>query len=269
MRQQKLTCQSCGKEWLRETKRGPKPTSCPECKAEARRLYRLAHPRSHTIERDCASCGKRLETQAKQRRGPARLYCLECRPMGGDRLRLRSDDPGSTHRITCLSCGKRLPHPSRKHRFCDRNCSNQHRWKQRRKFPRSSQCQWCSGAYEQQRSNHIHCSASCYQAQYREENPEKFGYSDAKRAADQRRRARRRQAPNEKVIARQVFERDSWICGVCGDPVDQDLSYPHQLSASLDHIVPLAAGGHHTYANTQLSHLTCNIKKGDSVRPRG
>jgi 5-methylcytosine-specific restriction endonuclease McrA len=62
-----------------------------------------------------------------------------------------------------------------------------------------------------------------------------------------------------------IFERDGWKCGLCGDPVDSDLSYPHPQSASLDHIVPISRGGPHTYDNVQCAHLSCNRDKSDSV----
>ncbi|MCK4625025.1 MAG: HNH endonuclease [Phycisphaerae bacterium] len=42
---------------------------------------------------------------------------------------------------------------------------------------------------------------------------------------------------------------------------DEALKYPHRRSASLDHIVPISQGGHHTRKNVQLAHLGCNIQK--------
>lgn len=60
----------------------------------------------------------------------------------------------------------------------------------------------------------------------------------------------------------EVFERDNWTCGICDEPVDQDIKWPDPRSVSLDHIVPLALGGAHSRANTQCSHLTCNVRKG-------
>lgn len=65
-----------------------------------------------------------------------------------------------------------------------------------------------------------------------------------------------------------VFERDGWVCGLCGGPVSPDVVYPDPLSASLDHVVPLSRGGAHSLDNSQLAHLACNVRKGareDSV----
>lgn len=63
------------------------------------------------------------------------------------------------------------------------------------------------------------------------------------------------------VDRRRVFNRDRWRCGICRNPVDKRLKYPHPRSASLDHIVPMSKGGGHTYLNTQCAHLDCNLRK--------
>jgi 5-methylcytosine-specific restriction endonuclease McrA len=34
------------------------------------------------------------------------------------------------------------------------------------------------------------------------------------------------------------------------------------MSPTLDHVVPLVAGGLHDPANVRLAHLTCNSRKG-------
>ncbi|QDH93339.1 HNH endonuclease [Gordonia phage Thimann] len=69
----------------------------------------------------------------------------------------------------------------------------------------------------------------------------------------------------EHVVRARVYERDGWECGICHTPVDHDLEYPHPESASLDHIHPMSLGGAHSYANTQLAHLRCNIVKANRV----
>ena len=66
----------------------------------------------------------------------------------------------------------------------------------------------------------------------------------------------------ERIDPLEVFVEDGWICQICGDAVDEGRSHPDPFSASLDHTVPLAAGGRHTRANVQLAHLQCNIRKG-------
>lgn len=62
-----------------------------------------------------------------------------------------------------------------------------------------------------------------------------------------------------------VFERDTWTCGICREPVAKDASPFDPLSATVDHIVPLSRGGEHTLANAQCAHLRCNSIKRDAL----
>jgi 5-methylcytosine-specific restriction endonuclease McrA len=55
-----------------------------------------------------------------------------------------------------------------------------------------------------------------------------------------------------------LYKRDGGICGICLKPCTRN-------QASRDHIVPLARGGLHEYANVRLSHKRCNNYKGDKL----
>lgn len=56
------------------------------------------------------------------------------------------------------------------------------------------------------------------------------------------------------------------VCGICGKPVDFGYRYPHPLSACVDHIIPVAKGGHPSdIDNMQLAHWTCNRQKSDKL----
>ena len=55
-------------------------------------------------------------------------------------------------------------------------------------------------------------------------------------------------------------------CGICGKPVNKKLKYPDPLSATIDHIIPIAKNGHPSdLSNLQLSHFSCNRQKSDKV----
>jgi 5-methylcytosine-specific restriction endonuclease McrA len=69
------------------------------------------------------------------------------------------------------------------------------------------------------------------------------------------------------ITRRAVCERDGWVCGICGGPVDPDLKFPDVMSASLDHVIPMARGGGHVWGNVQCAHFLCNSIKSD--RPEG
>lgn len=54
------------------------------------------------------------------------------------------------------------------------------------------------------------------------------------------------------------------VCGICGREVDFSQKYPHPLSPCIDHIIPIARGGHPSdIDNLQLAHWTCNRQKAD------
>lgn len=55
-------------------------------------------------------------------------------------------------------------------------------------------------------------------------------------------------------------------CGICGKPVDFSYTYPHPLSPTVDHIIPVSKGGHPTdLDNLQLAHRCCNRAKSDRL----
>lgn len=60
------------------------------------------------------------------------------------------------------------------------------------------------------------------------------------------------------------------ICGICGKPVDFTLKYPHPMSATIDHIIPVngpgGLRGHPSdISNLQLAHFSCNRQKSDKI----
>jgi 5-methylcytosine-specific restriction endonuclease McrA len=69
----------------------------------------------------------------------------------------------------------------------------------------------------------------------------------------------------ESINKRRVFERDKWQCQLCGCKVKRTAQW-HPRQATIDHIVPLALGGEHKYANVQTACMECNSKKGATVQ---
>jgi len=83
------------------------------------------------------------------------------------------------------------------------------------------------------------------------------------RAGKDRLRPAKARGDYEKIDRTKVFERDGWRCGICCGTIDPQLSHPHQMCGSIDHVIPLSRGGSHTYANVQAAHLRCNSIKSD------
>lgn len=77
------------------------------------------------------------------------------------------------------------------------------------------------------------------------------------------RRARMRSNVCQSIDPFQIFERDGWKCHLCGVGTPQRLRGTHADRApELDHILPLAAGGDHTFDNVACACRKCNQAKG-------
>lgn len=82
-----------------------------------------------------------------------------------------------------------------------------------------------------------------------------------------------RNRPDKDGTHRLAFERNKkkiyatqTVCGICGLPVEFGFKYPHPLSACIDHIIPVAKGGHPSdLDNLQLAHWSCNRQKSDKL----
>ena len=123
-------------------------------------------------------------------------------------------------------------------------------------------CPQCSISFMPTRRAQVNCSNKCAQRAYKKASRKPEPWDERRKANYQKRRARKLQLPADSIRPLDVFERDAWICGLCGDPVPEGVAWPDPLSASLDHVVPLSRGGHHVLENVQLAHLSCNVQKG-------
>lgn len=88
-------------------------------------------------------------------------------------------------------------------------------------------------------------------------------YKQRERArANERERLRKARVRKDQFVERVeplvLLERDDGICGIC----DRDLD-PFEFQ--VDHVIPLAKGGEHSYANTQPVHALCNQRKYDKT----
>jgi 5-methylcytosine-specific restriction endonuclease McrA len=100
------------------------------------------------------------------------------------------------------------------------------------------------------------------EAEYYQQRREELGhwrtrYPERASLVDARRRMLLQHADQgERFAPADVHERDNWTCRLCLLPVDPALPWPHPMSASVDHILPLSRGGSHTLANVQCAHLS-------------
>lgn len=176
-------------------------------------------------------------------------------------------------------------------RFCSDACRTK---AARRRRPVSASCKRCGDPLGDRHGNALFCSQTCSKAfkdaAYYERHRESVRAAQAARrvaaieAARQRdaayylanrddpvfqakrstigarRRATAADAFVEHVDRSTVWLRDGGICHLCGQAADPS-------DWHLDHIVPLARGGQHSYTNTAVSHPRCNLSKGARLLP--
>lgn len=82
---------------------------------------------------------------------------------------------------------------------------------------------------------------------------------DVLRGYEERRRALKLGAFVEDVDRMVLYERDIGHCQLCYQPVDVN-------DFHVDHAIPLVKGGEHSYANCQIAHPACNLRKRDKLR---
>ncbi len=79
-----------------------------------------------------------------------------------------------------------------------------------------------------------------------------------------RRRLRQRNNFIHDVDPLVVYERDNYTCQLCLKHVEMHTKAPSKFAPTLDHTIPLALGGAHSYQNIKLAHFICNSTKSDT-----
>lgn len=65
---------------------------------------------------------------------------------------------------------------------------------------------------------------------------------------------------------KKILLRTQNVCGICGKPINVNLNPPDPMAPVVDHIIPIAKGGHPSDINNlQLAHWTCNRQKSDKL----
>lgn len=72
-------------------------------------------------------------------------------------------------------------------------------------------------------------------------------------------------AAGDKIDHLVLFEMHAWICWVCDEKINKRLRFPNYMAATIEHIIPLAQGGTHTWDNVAPAHARCNFEKGASL----
>lgn len=108
-------------------------------------------------------------------------------------------------------------------------------------------CAECGANFEGLiRTNRVYCARKCAQIASRRSG----------------RHARRTAERSGDVIQMSTLgDRDGWRCHICGKWVRRK-GGNDRMSPSVDHLVPVSAGGPHQWSNVALAHKGCNSARG-------
>lgn len=143
----------------------------------------------------------------------------------------------------CATCGDRFDKPSRRRRFCGDSC--QQIMAKRGARPESATCNICGGCIDL----------------IKRRGTGRLQQSNVTMCLDCRNGITRRYTVTREWLAR----RDGNTCHLCLAEIDFSIEYPHAMSASTDHVIPVSLGGTSDPENLALAHLVCNMRKGNRV----
>lgn len=259
------TCTDCGAQFVQHGP-GRLASRCKPCRAEALKAYHRERDRQR--ERDYSGRVRR------ERTGPA-FCCKVCR---------KSFVPKRSNFTTC--CSRECGWVWGAHLRWMKGNGGRPRWRvTRRPRPKPTVvydhppapvwCTMCGRGFYRRSPRARQCSPECREAARRASRerererarvcPDARARKSAARLAG---KMARRAARVEMVNPFAVFERDGWKCRLCGVRTPKRLRGTYEPRApELDHIIPIAVGGEHSYRNVQLACRECNLGKGAS--PKG
>lgn len=240
---QNRTCPACGQQVTGRPNKifCSKRCRCRAAKARKSALSRSETERLSTTVGACEECGASMTLAVPRKCGgfTKRRFCsVKCQDRAKQR-RFRQTDTFRSYYSARIESGKWA--------------EGSRRMRARRRRYETAICPYCGTAFQKVvGSRKTLCgSEACESAR--------------NLARCHERNARKKMVQVEHFSRLSVFERDGWVCQICGEAIDRDAVAKSPLSASLDHIIPLSKGGEHSMSNTQCSHLRCNMMKSDKM----
>lgn len=189
----------------------------------------------------CAGCPRPLSVDRRRQRNPIRYCSRTCRgrAIRGVRVEARR----------CLHCNRPFESASRIKRHCSSRCRDVARLAllASRTTWREGECESCGASYRTKQPAQKYCGRSCNEYERRQRR----GYNSRRRVS--------------KPVRQRILARDNWTCYLCQRPISRDLLWPHPRSASVDHVIPVSAGGSDDPSNLRATHWHCNEEKGDRL----
>lgn len=236
-------CRQCGNVFIKAY--GSEKYCSAECRTAAlrdskrisgRERWRKLHNYTPPAMQKCVICG---EVFAPYRTG--QLTCSEsCR-----RKYVLYDGLTGAEREACKA---------QKRAEADRTRSEtrrkNHPPKEKEKTWYTGTCKVCGNEFRTLNPAQVTCSKECGKR-----------YSNARK----QHRIPKAQLIDNDITLEALYRRDAGVCYLCGKLCDWDDRHDNIVGAnypSIDHVIPIARGGLHSWGNVRLAHHGCNSAKG-------
>lgn len=258
------SCEGCGDSFTSEW---PATKYCSKrCKkrAEGRRAAARKRAGRATVQVACEHCSGMIVNAL-----PHQRFCTEaCKEAHRRGVRTRS-----TIAEVCIGCGRsdgldwwvgRIKYPGSAGCRCERCYAEYQR--ERTRTPRTAEQRArqieryhdthpprvCPGCGEEHRHGGKSRCADCA-----------HDHRKSLRSAAEARRLDVVRAGDQDIHWTLLGERDGWVCHICSKRVPKVAGTAEQpMGATVDHLIPIAHGGEHLWANVALAHRSCNISRG-------
>lgn len=229
-------CTGCG------IKCDPRTPFCRSCSTKRQWSNGKINSRTPRVIGPCPECGSDVVYSGF---GAPKKYCSDqCKARVHNRRSRRRVQLVDLAERACNECGEPFKPRRCDGVYCSKACYQRGNARRPKFTPEQRACLECGSEYTARRHDARFCRAKCA-----------FAFHGRARMN------RARTGVNALYVDRQIFERDGWMCWLCGEPVDPTLSRKHRRGATIDHVIPLARGGSDTPDNVRLAHWECNHDK--------
>ena len=190
-----------------------------------------------TVNVKCLACGNEMTVNAQVARNKRDINCKACREI--EAAKREQQKRAATEK-------KRAEREEKERHAAEK--------KAKRDKLLNKICPVCQQGFLAGKTNQKFCSDVC-----------------ANKESNRRQEIRRRHKLRENgkidysITLSVIVKKHKRVCALCGKKVDMSVHSNHDNYPSIDHIIPVAKGGTHTWDNVQLAHRTCNTIKRDSL----
>jgi 5-methylcytosine-specific restriction endonuclease McrA len=216
------------------------------------------------IKVKCKICGHIQERHANNK---DYMKCDNCVEL--DRLeRVKAKEIEKDNRVrkenkytetVCAVCGKSFLRKGNSQKYCSDECVKKANSK---RAMHTKICKECGREFETDHDKTLYCSSTCSNRYRRKRN-----------ALSKDKRLSLNGKIDYSISLKKLYKRDKGICYICGkqcnlkdiEITEEGYYIAGEDYPSIDHVIPIAKGGKHSWNNIKLAHRCCNAVKGDKL----